>query len=315
MSTYKIMAYDNTYADVRFGVEATWRYGAMLFGSRFNEVIAASSWNDILVAVTAAKAADPQREIELQVWGHGAKGAPLIGRYAANPSDVRWANAHTVWFRCCYAFAGAEGKVFAAKMAEKCRVVAHTVIIGANWGAHSYTYGLEKGALPTWPEVTADVDPIKPLSSPMAPRTVMFWDMTVPAWAFKPFPAGKPMTEVDFVKKLTEVLRLHGELTVVPMETQGNATILFRPFGGVHKGKQHVLCVLAAVKTPDPLFLLGEATKARALPGDRFLVAVPSMPIMEVRSSLKTQGVDLATSFKDSARLSTLVGQWTGVLA
>lgn len=180
---YRIMAYDDTYRNVTFGVEATWRAGSVLFRPWFDKVVAAKSWEDVLAAVADAwKGAGAGRPIELQFWGHGAPGRPLIGGVGPETKDTRWAKVHTVWFRCCSVFRGERGDEFAFQLTRQgCRVVAHTVVIGAQAGAQSYMYGATKDILPWWPNTPPNgaTD-----SRPWAPRTVMFWTMRLPIWTF-----------------------------------------------------------------------------------------------------------------------------------
>lgn len=313
---YKIMAFDNTYDDVFLGVEATWRYGAWLFGSSFQKVVAATSWNDILDAVVKAKAEDPSRDIELQVWGHGAQGAPIIGSFAANPVDIRWSKVGTVWFRSCLVAGGVKGLSFMEQLAKQCRVAAHTVIIGANWGAASYLYGLEKGGKPTWPSLTLNVDPTKPLSSPAAPRTIMFWDMKLPEWAFFSHEGGKPLPAVDLVDNVHRMLEPFGVVTHgIPVSSSpSDGEINFTPRTGVYAGKMHTVRVLATEAKPAALTIMTHLLELqkRKNSDTRLAIAVPKTLSNEVAKLATQHGITVITGFKDATGLTNLILSWKG---
>lgn len=313
---YKIMAYDNTYEDVILGVEATWRYGAWLFGASFQKVVAATSWDDILNAVVAAKAEDPSREVELQVWGHGAQGAPIIGKYAANAADIRWSKVASVWFRSCLVAGGVKGLSFMETLAKQCRVAAHTVIIGANWGAASYLYGLEKGGKPTWPSITLNVDPVKPLSSPAAPRTVMFWDMNLPEWAFDTHTGGKPLPALKLVDNVHRLLTPYGVVTHgIPVSTSpSDGEINFTPNKGVYAGRMHTIRILATEAKPATLTVMTNLMdlQKRADGKTRFAIAVPKTLSSEVTKLATEHGITVITGFKDDVRLASLILSWKG---
>lgn len=184
----RILAYDASYKSKFRGVEATWFWGALLFRRGFDLVVAADNWDDVLDECVQAAVAGP---VELHFWGHGRAGQPLCGdpharSSRADPADERWASVHTVWFRCCDVFRGEVGYRFAERLVENgCRAIAHTVIVGWKHGAQSHLYGLVARGRPWWPQEPKDG---ATLSSLFAPRTVMFWNMRIPDWAFGPHP-------------------------------------------------------------------------------------------------------------------------------
>ena len=186
---YRILAYDAT-PKKKFGVEWTWGLGARVFGPWFDQVVACRSWDQLLQAVVKASH-EQDKEIEVHFWGHGWYGRALIDGKPCPATDPRWSAVHTIWFRTCMTAGGEDGAAFLYRLARQgCRVAAHTVVIGAHLGAQSHLYGLDAGQMPWWPktpdgapEVTGATQ-TAPMSSPFAPRTVMFWQQDLPEWAF-----------------------------------------------------------------------------------------------------------------------------------
>ena len=182
MKTIRVLAVDVSSGKRFRGVEATWYWGAKVFRRHFDVVVLASSWDSILE--NCARASKAQGDIELHYWGHGAPGAPLVNDRPPPIHDWRWSAIGTVWFRCCDVFRGAKGADFARELAARgCRVVAHTVVIGAKYGAQSYLYGVRAYGHAWWPAVPVNG---ATLSHPLYPRTVMFWNQQIPDWAFGP---------------------------------------------------------------------------------------------------------------------------------
>lgn len=170
----RLLAFDATPSNSL--VNASWRVGAKLFQKHFDAVVPAISWHQIM---NLCAKYEPK---ELHVWGHGAPGAPLIDREPASDRDPRWSSVGLVWFRSCNVMRGESGKVFVQNLTRMgVEVVGHTKIIGSRLGAHSGLYGLRPGDQPYW-----DPNPVATHSAPFAPRTVMFWEMDVPPWAFDP---------------------------------------------------------------------------------------------------------------------------------
>lgn len=187
--TIHVLAYDATpIAGKPLGVERMWARGAKLFAPRFDVVIRATDWEQVLSEMETLRMQRGAHErIELQVWGHGAPGVPLIGGAGAPEGDRRWGAVDLVWFRSCSVSRTASGRDFMkAIAAHGCDVAAHMVVIGP-WGAQSCLYGLRAGAEPWWvnqDEVQTYID--LGTSRPWYPRTVMFWHMRCPDWAFRP---------------------------------------------------------------------------------------------------------------------------------
>ena len=160
-------------------VGSSWSVGAKLFKGSFDEVVPVKTPDDVYAALKK----HPRCSLKhVQVWGHGAAGAPLIDRKALHPDDSSWAavESGTVWFRACSVMAGLDGQAFAEAFARRnIDVAGHLGVIGT-WGMQSYLVGLlhqEKTAW--WPGNVAAGD-----SAPWKPRTVSAAHMKLPEWAF-----------------------------------------------------------------------------------------------------------------------------------
>ena len=159
----------------------SWSTGAALFRGSFDEVVAAKSVDD-LYAVLRRHPKSSLRHV--QVWGHGASGAPLINKQPILPTNPSWdaVEGGTVWFRACSVMSGFDGGVFAEAFAHRrIDVAGHLGVIGT-WAMQSYLVGLlheEKTAW--WPASVKAGD-----SAPWKPRTVSALTMRIPEWAFNP---------------------------------------------------------------------------------------------------------------------------------
>lgn len=114
-----------------------WRLGSVVSGA--DAVVRASSWaaayDGIADAMVDLRWPDP---LDLQVWGHGDDGAPLIsGRPVNLPrlSEVLGVvpERSTVWWRSCEVHRGPRGQRFAADVVRTlgCTSVGHTHVISA----------------------------------------------------------------------------------------------------------------------------------------------------------------------------------------
>lgn len=147
-----------------------WQTGALrsVYKGQADMVIGASSWNEALRSV-ARKVEGKRRKVKigtLQFWGHGYTAAPLMNGEALTEASFERGSAHyenlmkvkklmhrsagRVWFRCCNAFRGKEGKAFARKAVGffKVPVISHTFVI---WLMQSGTQVLRPGKSPSWP--------------------------------------------------------------------------------------------------------------------------------------------------------------------
>lgn len=125
----RVLIYDAT--ETRM-VGKSWALGAKLFKRHFNCICAASSWAEAASVVSCVPVVD-----ELQYWGHGYPGAPILND---EPMTVEFVDAlaakvtpdSLVWFRVCSAFSGPRGIAFAQDMVEElgCRVASYTRDIG-----------------------------------------------------------------------------------------------------------------------------------------------------------------------------------------
>lgn len=167
----RLLIYDAT--DKSY-IGQSWRVGAFLFQGLFDSVVGVK---DIQEARDAFGDQGNWWD-EIQIWGHGAAGAPMIGRSSFRP-DEKW-RASLVWFRSCYVLRGQAGYEFAFDMAQTGTAVAgHTRLIGP-WGMHSGLYALHENQDPWWSIHD------KGGSAPWLPRTIPATEMELPPWAFTP---------------------------------------------------------------------------------------------------------------------------------
>lgn len=174
-----------------------WKSGAILYASRFDLVVPATTWLEALTALRKL-----QRITEWHHWGHGTAGEVLINREKLNraacqeghplhQSLLAVAAALTpeslVWFRVCSAFTGVPGQRFAEDIVKTlgCRVASSTFLIGMPF--HSGQRSLRPNQLPYWPsgegiEVGTPARPQKIAQSRAnAPNTIPFYRQHLPA--------------------------------------------------------------------------------------------------------------------------------------
>jgi hypothetical protein len=171
----RILLYDTTAG----WLSTAWRAGASL--GRFDRVVGVSTPAESYAAIRSA-AESPGGLDEVQIWGHGSPGAPVIDGErlytyalgaALRPSPVR----SLVWFRSCAVFAGAVGQSFAADLAAlDVRVAGHTRVIGAPW--QSGLYALRPGQVPHWSALDGGG------SGPFLHHTILVTRMSLPDWAY-----------------------------------------------------------------------------------------------------------------------------------
>jgi hypothetical protein len=144
---------DGGAAGVEVGLAPAWWLGSKLhamFGANTRGV---SSWTE---AIDFACAHDSISDF--QIWGHGGWGYMAIGDSRLSIKTLSMVDAlrermtpdGQLWLRCCSAFGGREGRIFARALADRLqrRVVSHTYVIGVR---QSGTHSLLPGADPTWP--------------------------------------------------------------------------------------------------------------------------------------------------------------------
>lgn len=177
----RVIVYDSTAGTL----SKLWGAYAKVQRLRGYRVIAATSWDDAIDKL-------PQEEVyELQAWGHGEPGHPLMGGKAIKSEHLsrlsRWIdsdNPALVWFRMCSVFFGQKGQAFARHATQLlgCRVAAHTRVIGNGAGWQSGLYVATPGVEPDWP-INNNTDEFywrNQKSSRTAPRTVHCTTMSVP---------------------------------------------------------------------------------------------------------------------------------------
>lgn len=118
---------------------------------------------------------------DVQVWGHGWKGRPLIDGVSC-PVESWWTCCKSVWFRSCSTMDDERGLAFGRKMAQMTDVAGHLNIIGY-WGVQSWLVGARRGTEPWWEHLAEKVD-ARGRSAPWQPRTVTALKRHLPEWAF-----------------------------------------------------------------------------------------------------------------------------------
>jgi hypothetical protein len=168
----RLLVYDAT--DTKTVAGKFYSLGAVVFSHHFDVVHGAESVEDAMRVISSM----PWEEV--QVWGHGRPGGPMISNREFSPLDNRWRKIGLVWFRSCSVFRGVEGAEFANLMSRHngIGVAGHTYEIGT-WGLHSGLYALRPKGKAWW-----NVHE-KGVSRPFARRTIAATRMSLPDWAFE----------------------------------------------------------------------------------------------------------------------------------
>jgi|9_EtaG_2_1085328.scaffolds.fasta_scaffold00002_114 hypothetical protein len=144
----RILLYDNTQGFMSW----IWWLGSFL--SSWDHKAGVASWDEAITE--AAKCRAPVREI--QFWGHGVAGSPLINGFSVS-SEMLYGLAEAarfrrvanpfIWFRCCEVFSRSSGERFAiaAVRATNATIIAHTRVIGI---FQSGGYALRPGECVWW---------------------------------------------------------------------------------------------------------------------------------------------------------------------
>ena len=180
---YSLLVYDDTQRALRQkGLSHVWEAGAGLFP--FDKVVAAKSWLHVIEELSRSSIVIDR----LQFWGHGnARDGYFINDVPIDFEEVgdvlakRLRRRSQVWFRCCDAFAGVSGHVFARDAMERfgCDVAGHTCVISApNPLVQSGLHGLRFGGVPHWPKSEGGG------SGFLRPNTVSILTNEIPAWAW-----------------------------------------------------------------------------------------------------------------------------------
>lgn len=156
----RVVVYDRTCRTGRRGLSPVWATGARLYKAlrRIDDHVGVASWDEAFAWLAAQR--EPIREV--QYWGHGKWGRPLVGddgfdtaslagRHAGAIAAIRerLAPDALVWFRTCETFGAHAGHDFAQRLADTlgARVAGHTYIIAYQ---QSGLHGLLPGMRPTW---------------------------------------------------------------------------------------------------------------------------------------------------------------------
>jgi hypothetical protein len=201
----RLLIYDATCRDrpKPVGLSHVWRAGARLYDGlgRLDHARGVSSWGEALGWL--ADVDTPCPIVEIQFWGHGKWGRPLIDgvpldRAALRPEHPLHGQLRAIrerlvpdgealwWFRACETFGALAGHDFARAWSTffGCRAAGHTYIIAFfQSGLHS----LRPGEQPGWPvdEGLLRGTPQEPLeahwSALRAPNTITCLHGVVPA--------------------------------------------------------------------------------------------------------------------------------------
>lgn len=169
-----ICVYDSTPAPMN-KANPWFQAGASLFFDRFKAVYAVDDAQEFFEAVSKHPGCD------VRAWGHGASGAPYMGRQRLTADHAGWGFVKRVHFRMCAVASGVEGIAFMNALAARgIEVIAHLSNIGF-MGCHSHTYGVRARKKATWPAML-----LPQHSYPFAPRTILATDTEIPDWVFNP---------------------------------------------------------------------------------------------------------------------------------
>lgn len=124
----RIVVYDTTERSWPW-LTIWWTLGAVLL-SRADAAIGVRSWGEACARIESELRRRGAQVVDLQVWGHGHQGAPLIAGHGPELEELARAldlalPGSTVWFRSCDV---AEGRAGHAFMAEAVRVLGHAVV-------------------------------------------------------------------------------------------------------------------------------------------------------------------------------------------
>lgn len=147
------------------------------YAHTFLDSFGVESWDEVRQVLKDHLGPKP----EVQVWGHGWRGRPLLAQVSC-PVEPWWGLAASVWFRSCATMDDSAGLLFAERMAKHTDVAGHLNIIGF-WGVQSWLVGARKGTTPWWKKHALSVDSYS-RSNPLQPRTVLATRRRLPQWAF-----------------------------------------------------------------------------------------------------------------------------------
>lgn len=169
----KIVAYDA--AEGGF-LGFAWGFGtAVLAGADYR--VPARSWAELVdwLAVHGTSAWAP---VDLQVWSHGAPGAPLIARRRPNLGALaeQLPTGSTVWWRACDVHGGPDGHAFARDVAARgLTSVGHCAVVSWPWPLEQREIcALRPGESVWWSESGSEL------------RSCGTLRMTVPSFAYAP---------------------------------------------------------------------------------------------------------------------------------
>lgn len=139
------------------GLSTLWRLGSLISGA--DVVVRARTWTEAYEGIgDAMNFATTREPVDLQVWGHGTDGAPLIDgvpvSLAALRRELDGAPARsTVWWRSCSVHRGPRGRLFAQQVCDTLGFssIGHCVVISApNPLVQGAVCALRPGQDPWW---------------------------------------------------------------------------------------------------------------------------------------------------------------------
>jgi hypothetical protein len=169
----KIICYDDTEPGL---LGASWRVGAWALAR------GADVWpcRDVVDVYNAVHSAKPDEVCEVQLWGHGMPGRPLVDHVGLDIErliDAIRCRQLTLWFRSCSVM---RDRAWVHRLTHHASVAGHTGVIGP-WAMHSGLVGVRCGGR-IW------YDPSDPKllgsSAPWKTRTIPATQMTLPEWAW-----------------------------------------------------------------------------------------------------------------------------------
>lgn len=187
MKPLRIVVYDAAERGWPF-LGVWWAIGAQVLAGAGGVKIGARSWDEAIARINSAARRNLGRPVDLQIWGHGYQGAPLLAGEPLRPYLRMLADAisqpgateddgTTVWFRACDVAEGPRGHAFMRDAADTLGVpvLGHCAVISLPypWQQRELC-GLRPGEPVWWSLTGAELPSCSTLR------------MTPPAWAFGP---------------------------------------------------------------------------------------------------------------------------------
>lgn len=188
-SGLRILAYDKTLGSF---YDHAWVLFAKLAWPWFEVVLPVGNWGKFFEGCARAVDQHKQQIGEIQLYGHGKPGQPLLGGEALDPTphahlaalsefSKGLAKPALLWLRMGEVFFGQQGKDYAEALSTLlgAQVAGHTYRLG--WPCHSGLHTARPGILPAWSIHEGRGPDSQPERSyTFAPRTICCLRMTYP---------------------------------------------------------------------------------------------------------------------------------------